>query len=189
MKEVSNPVFFSSPKRGPTVESLVKRSKSLLFTNNISFFFFYSPPHQNEKQILFTCVPLLWVSAPRLWYFLQSWKLIFVFLAVCWVCVLFCVTKKKPRIFFYFILLFSLIRCPISTCMIAYWCWQTPSIGSLRTGSGTVWPALTAWGSLPSHGMEDGLCWTLFKRYLGLKSLLLFVWFWLVFNIDTAVSF
>lgn len=167
-----------------------KRSKSLLFTNNISFFFFLQPTSPEWKtNTFYLCATALSFSTETLWYFLQSWKLIFVFLAVCWVCVLFCVTKKKPRIFFYFILLFSLIRCPISTCMIAYWCWQTPSIGSLRTGSGTVWPALTAWGSLPSHGMEDGLCWTLFKRYLGLKSLLLFVWFWLVFNIDTAVSF
>jgi len=58
-------------------------------------------------------------------------------------------------------------RYPTSTCMTVFWCWQTPSIGSWRTGNGTVWPALTAWGNPQSHGMEDGLCWILFKRYLS----------------------
>lgn len=57
--------------------------------------------------------------------------------------------------------------------MTVFWCWPTPSTGNWRTGSGTVWPALTAWGSPPSHGMEDGLCWTPSKRYVSLKITIL----------------
>lgn len=64
-------------------------------------------------------------------------------------------------------------RCPTSTCTTVFWCWPMPSTGNLRTGSGTVWPALTALGSLPSHGMEDGPCWTPYKRCLSLKFFLL----------------
>ena len=57
-----------------------------------------------------------------------------------------------------------LCRSPTSTCMTVSWCWPTPSTGSWRTGSGTVWQASTVSASPPSHGTEGGLCWTQSKR-------------------------
>lgn len=58
-----------------------------------------------------------------------------------------------------------LLRCPTSTCTTACWCWPTPSTGNWKTGSGTAWPAWTAWGSRPSPGTEAGQCWTPSRRY------------------------